>query len=196
MAVPPESAYPPPFADAVASLERARLRPEVVITQIPAPQGLAPYALALSGDLAQTRFTGDTELGVGRFVLLHDPESPDAWSGQFRVVCYAQAPLDLDIAADSMITDVAWSWILDALDSRNAAYTAASGTITTELSTGYGELARTGTKARVEVRASWTPQTSDAAPHVEAWGELLGMLAGLPPIAEGSVPLHTRRHHD
>ena len=35
-----------------------------------------------------------------RFVLLYDPEEPDAWGGPFRVICYAQAPLETDIGVD------------------------------------------------------------------------------------------------
>lgn len=184
---------PAAFAEALASLQRARLRPEVVIAEIPAPAGLAPFAVALSGDLAATRFAPDAELGVGRFVLLHDPGAPEAWDGEFRIVCYAQAPLDLDIAGDPMLSDVAWSWLLDALDARGAAYDAASGTITNETSTGYGELAGKGSRARIELRASWTPVGQDFAAHVEAWGELLALLAGLPPLPEGVVSLSAKR---
>ena len=46
--------------------------------------------------------------------------------------------------------------------------------------------------AQIEVRASWTPH-GDLEPHATAWMELLGKLAGLPPLAPGVVPLTRRR---
>ncbi len=86
-----------------------------------------------------------------------------------------------------------WSWLTDALDARGAKYTAASGTATTIVSTGFGELAEQGTGAKIELRASWTPTDLDLAAHVEGWVELLCMLAGLPPAAEGVSVLSARR---
>ena len=69
----------------------------------------------------------DSDLGTGRFVLLYDPTEPEAWGGPFRVICFAQAPLETDIGMDPLLADVAWSWLVDALDQRGADYTAASG---------------------------------------------------------------------
>ena len=80
-------------------------------------------------------------LGTGRFVLLYDPEEPEAWGGPFRVVCFAQAPLETDIGLDPFVAGVAWSWLEDALAVRGAHYAAASGTATKVISTGFGELA-------------------------------------------------------
>ena len=118
---------------------------------------------------------------------------PEAWGGRFRVVCFAQAPLETDIGLDPFLADVAWSWLVDALDARGARYIAASGTATKILSTGFGELARQGDGAQIEVRASWTPLDAAVGPHVEGWGELLCMLAGLPPRSEGVTALPRRR---
>ena len=70
-----------------------------------------------------------------------------------------------------------------------ARYIAASGTATKILSTGFGELARQGDGAQIELRASWTPLDAAVGPHVEGWGELLCMLAGLPPATEGVTAL-------
>jgi len=138
------------------------------------------------------RHDEDSELGTGRFVLLHDPDAPEAWGGVFRVVCFVQAPLETDIGVDPFLADVAWSWLIDALDTRDARYSKPSGTATKILSTGYGELADQGDGAQIELRASWTPDDSDVSSHVEGWGELLCMLAGLPP-AEGVASLSARR---
>jgi hypothetical protein len=82
---------------------------------------------------------------------------------------------------------------VDALDQRGAAYTAASGTATKIISTGFGELARQGDGAQIELRASWTPTGPDMRAHVEAWGDLLCMLAGIPPLPDGVRLLSQRR---
>jgi hypothetical protein len=190
----PDSAppLPPEFEAALASLRAAAPRSELRISEIPAPGSLAPNAVALSADVNPSRHD-DSELGTGRFVLLHDESEPEAWGGRFRIVCFAQAPLETDIGLDPFLADVAWSWLVDALDARGARYVAASGTATKILSTGFGELARQGDGAQIELRASWTPLDSTIGPHVEGWAELLCMLAGLPPRSEGVTPLPRRR---
>jgi hypothetical protein len=184
---------PAAFTAAVEAVHRASPRSELTITEIPAPGSLAPFSIALAADVTPARHSSDSELGTGRFVLLFDPDAPDAWGGQFRVVCYAQAPLETDIGVDPFLAEVAWSWLLDSLEARGARYTAASGTATKILSTGFGELASQGDGAQIELRASWTPVDHDVSSHVEGWGELLCMLAGLPPAIEGVSMLSARR---
>jgi hypothetical protein len=192
----PDSAthLPSEFAAALDAVRAARPRAELRVSEIPAPGSLAPFAVALSADVVPSRHGDDSELGTGRFVLLYDPDEPEAWGGRFRVVCFAQAPLETDIGLDPFLADVAWSWLVDALDSRGARYIAASGTATKILSTGFGELARQGDGAQIEVRASWTPLDAAVGPHVEGWSELLCMLAGLPPRSEGVTALPRRRN--
>ena len=184
---------PPEFAAALEALRAASPRAELRVTEIPAPGSLAPVAGALAADVSPGRHGDDSELGTGRFVLLYDPDEPEAWGGRFRVVCFAQAPLETDIGLDPFLADVAWSWLVDALDARGARYIAASGTATKILSTGFGELARQGDGAQIEVRASWTPLDAAIGAHVEGWSELLCMLAGLPPRSEGVTALPRRR---
>lgn len=191
--MPETEDQPPEFAAALDALRRAHHRAELVVAEIPAPQSLAPYAVARSADVSPPTHGVDSELGTGRFVLLYDPSEPEAWGGAFRVVCFAEAPLEPEIGIDPFLADVAWSWLVDALDARGARYIAASGTATKVLSTGYGELAKQGDGARIELRASWTPLDHEVAAHVEGWGELLCMLAGLPPRAEGVAVLPRRR---
>lgn len=179
-----ESVVPADFAAAVDAVHRASFRTDFVVAEIAAPGNLAPWSLALSGDVRPGRHAGG-ELGMGRFILLYDPEEPEPWGGPFRVVCFAQAPLESDLATDPFVADVAWSWLVDALDTRGAAYHSASGTATKILSTGYGELAAQGEGAQIELRASWSPDDHDLTAHVEGWSELVCMLAGLPPAGEG-----------
>ena len=185
--------HPAEFEAALDAVRAASPRAELRVSEIPAPGSLAPFAVALSADVAPSRHEVDSDLGTGRFVLLYDPTEPEAWGGRFRVVCFAQAPLETDIGLDPFLADVAWSWLVDALDARGARYIAASGTATKILSTGFGELARQGDGAQIEVRASWTPLAAAVGPHVEGWGELLCMLAGLPPRSEGVTALPRRR---
>jgi len=184
---------PAAFAAALASVRAASTRPELVVTEIPAPGTLAPWSFALAADVSPARHGNDSELGTGRFVLLYDPEAPEAWGGVFRVICFAQAPLETEMGVDPFLADVAWSWLVDALDERGARYDSASGTATRILSSGFGELEAQGDGAQIELRASWTPEDDDLAAHVEGWGELLCMLAGLPPAIEGVSLLSARR---
>jgi hypothetical protein len=190
-------AVPALFGQALDAVREATTRPELVLTEIPAPAGLAPFAIAMAGDVRPARHGVDSLLGTGRFVLLHDPELPEAWGGSFRVVCFAQAPLETDIGLDPFVAGVAWSWLEDALEVRGARYGAASGTATKVLSTGFGELSGQSDGATLELRASWTPDESSIAASVEGWSELLCLLAGLPPTADtvGLLP-HVRAARD
>lgn len=187
------SAAPPPFAAAIDAIRRAKTRTELTVSEIGAPAGLAPHAVALSADVRPARHDEDSDVGTGRFVLLYDPTAPQAWAGVYRVVCFVQAPLETRVGVDPFLTDVAWSWLVEALDAHGARYHSLSGTATKFLSTGYGELADQGDGAQIELRASWTPRDSDLSPHVEGWGQLLCMLAGLPPAIEGVTTLSSRR---
>jgi len=162
------------------------------VREIPAPSGLAPECLALAGDVRPEAAGVDSPYGTGRFILLHDPDEPAPWNGAWRIVCFAQAPLEPDIGIDPMLADVAWSWLMDALKSRNAQFHSASGTATKTLSKGFGSLAAEGDGAQIELRASWSPLGS-MTPHVEAWSELVCMLAGLPPGSEDIAVLGSRR---
>ena len=160
--------------------------------EIPAPAGLAPSSVALAGDVRPETEGEDSAYGTGRFILLHDPDEPAQWNGPWRIVCFAQAPLEPDIGIDPLLADVAWAWLTDALQSHQAQFHSASGTATKTLSKGFGSLAAEGDGAQIELRASWTPE-GEIGPHVEAWAELVCMLAGLPPGSEGIAMLGSRR---
>ena len=179
------------FDNAIAELRETAFRDDIVVREIGTPQGLAPFAIALAADV-RPEDDGESVYGTGRFVLLHDPEAPDAWGGAWRIIIFAQAPLETEIGTDPLLADVTWSWLVDALDSRDAVYHAASGTSTKTLSKGFGGLAVEGDGAQIELRASWTPE-GPFRPHVEAWAELVGMLAGLPPGSEGIAVIGARK---
>lgn len=189
---------PEPFAQAVASVRAAEFRGDVRIQEIRSPEGLAPHALALAGDVSPGDLEGDSQYGTGRLILLHDEAEPEAWRGPFRVVCFAQAPLETDIGADGLLPEVAWAWLTDALEDAGAEYRYPSGTVTVVNSKGFGELTEQGEGSQIEVRASWTPQTADLGPHAQAWVTLLCLLAGLPPIDSPDVAVlrHALRAHN
>jgi len=191
-------AAPAEFREAVATMHAARLRPEVLCEEMPAPQRIAPWASALSADVT----VDGVDVGTGRIILLHDPAGNDAWAGTFRCVAYARAEVDLDLITDPMLADVGWSWLTEALAEHGASYVAASGTVTRVATESFGGMADEGGTAQIEIRASWTPVVADdapdlapldLAPHVEAWGELLCTAAGLPPVPDGVAVMPSRR---
>lgn len=175
------------------ALRASRFRDDFVVREIPAPASLAPEAVAFAGDVRPGDDGLDSGYGTGRFVLLHDPDEPEQWGGAWRIVCFAQAPLETEIGTDPLLAEVAWSWLVDALTTRRAEFHAASGTATKTLSRGFGSLADEGDGAQIELRASWTP-AGDLSAHLDAWAELVCMLAGLPPGSEGIAVFGAHRN--
>jgi hypothetical protein len=180
---------PPEFVAAVAAIREARHRPEVVIEETAAPQRLAPHALAITAEVV----VDDEELASGRLVLLHDPAGHETWEGTFRLVTFARAELEADIASDPLLTGVGWSWLTESLEARGARYAAPAGTVTRTASESFGAMADKDPEAQIEIRASWTPLDADLRPHVEAWTELLSTAAGLAPLPPGVVAIPLRR---
>jgi Protein of unknown function (DUF3000) len=180
---------PAVFRRAVAGLAGVELRPEVVIAELPPPQRLAPYAVALNASVPQ----GDDDLADGRLIVLHDPAGQDVWEGTTRCVAYVQADVDLEIASDPMLPSVGWSWLVDSLEAAGAQHCAAGGTVTRTTSERFGALTSHPTGAEVEIRASWSPVGDDLAPHLVAFTELLCAAAGLPPVPPGVVPIPANR---
>jgi hypothetical protein len=180
------------FEQVVEAMMAMPWRAELVIEEIPAPQKIAPFAVAISADVV----VGDEDLGSGRLVLLHDPAGNASWDGDFRCVTYARADVDAEMVADPLLTEVGWSWLVDALERNHAGYCAPSGTVTAVSSRSFGAIAEDPPRAEIELRASWTPTISagdDVIRHLRAWSELLCLTAGLPPLPDGVVPLATRR---
>lgn len=179
---------PEEFRVAVRQMNAARLRPEILCEEMPAPQRIAPFASALSADVT----VDGVDVGTGRIVLLHDPAGNDAWDGTFRCVAYARAEIDPEMANDPMLGEVGWSWLTEALDAHGAGYRAPSGSVTKVASESFGTMADEEATAQLEIRASWTP-IGDVTAHVEAWGELLCTSVGLPPVPEGVTSIPSRR---
>ncbi len=183
---------PAEFASVVRDLESATLRSDLRVRKIASPGGIAPYSVAFAAEVLPIDDDGTSAHGAGRFIFLFDPDGQEGWGGTRRIVCFAQAPLEGEISTDPLLTDVTWSWLTDALATREAEYTHASGTATRVLAKGFGELAGQEDSAHIELRASWSPVGNSITGHLHAWGELLAMLAGLPPH-DGAISIDAHR---
>ncbi|MEG3615198.1 MULTISPECIES: DUF3000 domain-containing protein [Isoptericola] len=186
-ASPPD--VPERFAAALASLRGRRTRPEVRLSEIPGPRRVAPFSLALEGEV----ISEGVEIATGRFVVLHDPAGQEQWHGDFRVVTLVRAELEAELAADEMLGDVAWTWVTENLESAQVGAIATGGTVTRVLSQSYGALASTPDAVDLEIRASWTPTDTDLGAHLEVWADLMSTAGGLPPLPDGVTALDVRR---
>jgi Protein of unknown function (DUF3000) len=176
---------PEPFRAAVTAIETTVVRSEVRIESLRAPARLAPWSYALSADVLAP---GGSELATGRLVLLYDPDGADAWDGELRLVAFAQAELELEIATDPLLPEVCWSWLTDALAEREAGFAAAGGTVTQTISTRFGDLHGPQKNVAIELRGSWTARTPDLAPHLLGFVDLLCIAGGLPPEGVTALP--------
>jgi Protein of unknown function (DUF3000) len=172
---------PAAFRAALDALAAFRPRPEIELEAIPAPQRLAPFAAALAARVVDPDGGEDEEIAVGRFIVLHDPAGHESWQGTTRCVGYLSASTDEHMVDDTMFSEVAWSWLTDALTEAGAAHHAVGGTVTRTASTRFGDLAGPEHSVDVEIRASWTAADGELDRHLAAWLEVLGTAAGLPP---------------
>lgn len=167
------------FTEALSRVRGATIRPEFTLAEGPAPQRLAPDAVALTAEAI------DDEETDGRFILLHDPDGHEEWGGNFRVVVFIRTSLDDELMLDPMLPDVAWSWVSDALTESGAHAEALGGTVTRNIGQSFGTLADRDGERVLEMRASWTPVADEGVAeaiecHVQAWIALLAQAAGMP----------------
>lgn len=175
---------PETFTRAVSALKRVRPRDEISLEEVPAPKKLAPYSYALGATVLRR----GEEVTTGRLILLHDPEGHEAWEGTTRLVCYVTAEVEPDMANDPLLPQVAWGWMVDALDAHTTGYAAIGGTVTQTTSSRFGGL-HGPTTTDLELRASWTPLLVPPDAHLDAWCALLASTAGLPPAGVAAMPL-------
>lgn len=176
------------FDTAVSQIQAAEVRPEIVIADMATPQRIATHAHAVSGDVN----VDDTDLGTGRFVLLHEPDGNQTWGGTMRCVVFARAEIEHEMAADPALPSVAWTWLTEGLDRLGATYDFIAGTITVVKSDSFGQMETEETSSQLELRASWTPQSALGG-HVAAWADSLCTLSGLPQLAPGVVSIERKR---
>lgn len=195
------------FRAAIGDLEAAMARqrqerPVLAFDNQPPPRKLAPYAAAVGATVHEPpgphRGPGQpadaAEIGWGSFVLLYDPAGQDGWAGPFRVVVYLRADLEPEIAADPLIGQVGWSWLVEALDARTSGYRQASGTVTRVVTEGFGVKDGDPPATSFELRASWSPAgRGDLGGHLAAWCDALCTASGLPPLPLGVSVLRAPR---
>lgn len=187
---------PSEFNDAVESMHRAQLRPEISLGTIRPPQRPAPYSHAVGLEVQEldddapipTDSQGDA---FGRLILLYSPSTEEAWEGSMRLVAYIQADMDDAVASDPLLPDVAWQWLGESLAEAGADYTNLGGTVTSTSSVRFGEIGGPPRAYQIEMRASWTATGTDLSHHVEAFSKVLAHVAGLPP--EGVAGIDSRR---
>ncbi|GAB3541321.1 DUF3000 domain-containing protein [Arthrobacter tecti] len=205
------SKVPPEFLNALAGLRHAKCRSELRLDEIPAPSRLAPYAVALGAEVLQDARPGPVpvhgparaalqpadpeELATGRFILLYDPDGSEVWDGTFRIVTYIRAQLEPDMGNDALLGSVAWTWLVEALQTHEAGHRSAGGTATRILSESFGSLADRVDTIDIELRASWTPDSGSVQNHLEAWADMVCTFAGLPPLPDGVAALTNRRRN-
>lgn len=165
------------FQAAVEQLKSANLRQELDFEQIPAPGNLAADSIAFAVHVKPGTKSENSDLGTGRFVLLHEPEGSQQWASNFRVVTFCKSPLETNIGIDEDASDLAWSWMLEALANRGAEHKNIAGTSTRIISKGHGSLTHQPDHAEFELRASWSPK-GDFSKHVEAWMDVVCAMSG------------------
>lgn len=183
------------FDAALTQVRAVIARPEFILDEAPAPQRLAPSALALTVDTADP----DAPEATGRFVLLHDPDGVDEWAGSFRAVVFARAELEGDLLDEPMLNEVGWSWVEEALATAGVHVEQFGGTVTRTAGRSFGTMSDRPSDGYLEIRASWTPAEDAGRPlddigaHVEAWLGFLGLAAGLPPLPRGVAHVASAR---
>ena len=188
------------FGAAVAGFQaglvrQGSLRAEFTFEDIPAPKKLAPYATATAATVRRDQ----ADIAWGRLVLLFDPGEPEGWHGCYRLISYLRAEIDPEIAADPMLGQVGWSWLIEALNARTPGYAAPSGTVTRVTTEGFGGKEDEPPVHGYEQRASWSPAADDMpldgpdiAAHVTAWCDSLAAAAG-PNAWSARGPIRSRR---
>jgi len=166
------------FQGMLSGLGEVTPREEIILTQIPSPKGIAPEAVAISAEVAHETAS---DHGVSRLVYCRDPEMPEGWNSEFRIIGYAKSPIELEMAKDDYTASMPWEWLKDCLKLSGAQFAHEAGTTTTVISTGHGSLVSQPQHGELEIRASWAPLDFDLSNHLRGWIELVALISGLPP---------------
>lgn len=180
-----ENTFASEFAEVSATLKAVSPREQLELVEIPAPEDLAPQAIAFAAHVHSPEANADA--GVGRFVLLGDSQPQDSWMGNYRIIVFAKSSLESDIASDVHADEAAWSWLVEALGKNKCSYSAIAGTVTKVNSTGFGALEGEQNHAEVEIRASWSPTDSNFSSQLNAWQDFILGLSGHSQLIE-AVP--------
>lgn len=171
-----------PLRELVQEMEIDSIRSDLELEQIPSPKGLAPQSIAFSINVRHE--TKGADHGISRLVFAYDPEIPEGWHNELRVIGYAKSPIDLEMARDEYLAALPWEWLRDSLIRHGGRFSHDAGTSTTVISTGHGALVGQPQHAELEIRASWAPVGGDLQPHLTGWCEMVALISGLPPLEE------------
>ena len=166
------------FQGMLSGLGEVTPREKIILTQIPSPKGIAPEAVAISAEVAHETAS---DHGVSRLVYCRDPEMPEGWNSEFRIIGYAKSPIELEMAKDDYTAAMPWEWLKDCLKASGAQFAHEAGTTTTVISTGHGSLVSQPQHGELEIRTSWAPLDFDLSNHLRGWIELVALISGLPP---------------
>ena len=166
------------FQGMLSGISEVESRDEIVLTQIPSPKGIAPEAIAISAEVAHETAS---DHGVSRLVYCRDPEMPEGWNSELRIIGYAKSPIELEMAKDDYTAAMPWEWLKDCLIASGAQFVHEAGTTTTVISTGHGSLVAQPQHGELEIRASWAPLDFDLSTHLRGWIEMVALISGLPP---------------
>lgn len=173
---------------ALESLKGHEFRRELHISQIPPPKRIAPWSVALMAEVNDSNdLDPETHRGEARFVLLYDPEGQTSWNGTMRIVAHAMCPVESAMADDPLLGEVAWSWLVDALNEKNAFFHSLTGTVTRVYNESFTGTNLDGVTTNIELRASWSPENPDCGAHLQAWAQLIASLCGLDPEGVSSL---------
>lgn len=163
------------YVAAVLSLKQCAIREELEISELDAPFDIAEKAIAFSAEIKQSEI--GSKAGTGRFVLFWSPTPQENWTSNFRVVCFARSPLETDIGKESDSSHVTWDWLTTALANSGAGYSSLAGTTTRIISSGHGMMEHQDEYAEIEIRASWSPDSTEIHRHFEAWQNLICVMS-------------------
>jgi hypothetical protein len=158
-------------------------RGEILVEPFQAPRKIATHTFAIQAETEGPQ----QELATARLVILFEPEGREDWSGKFRIVLQLRMELDPEQARDPFLAEASWSWLVDALETHGAEHSALGGTITVTGSHSFGDLAGREVDDDLQLRASWTPTSTDFAAHAHAFYDLIAEAAGLLPVGTSSI---------
>lgn len=163
-------------------VDQVRFRDELQVVTAPAPKKLAPFGISLLGEIESGPHFADS-----RIVVLYNPDGDPAWNATARVIIFIKADIEVELADDPLILQIAWQWLQESLAKHDAAALEISGTVTRTSAKGFGAIDE-ASPSTIEIRASWSPtDVSRLANHIMAWGELVCTAAGLDPEGITSI---------
>ena len=169
---------PADFVSALLSIKSCPIPKWLHVKEIPLKPTIAPFCAGITAHTTPT----DEEHAEGKFILLFDPNTQEGWNGTFRIITMFSTNLTTDLLEEHLITQVAWSWLGESLESANAKYCNLTGSVTKHHTDAFGGLVLQDQQGKIQIRASWSPvfdtENIDLAQHFKAFCNMLETLSG------------------